>query len=64
MELADAIWRKSSRSNGAPGECVEVADNVSGRVYVRDSKDRAGPVLTFTPAAWSVFVAALADRQP
>lgn len=35
---------------------MEVADNLSGRVLVRDSKDTTGPVLTFTPAAWAAFI--------
>lgn len=48
-------WRTSSRSDGA-GNCVEVADNLPGRVLVRDSKDRTGPTLTFGPAAWRSFV--------
>ncbi|MGW4466971.1 DUF397 domain-containing protein [Micromonospora sp. NPDC004704] len=55
-DLTGAIWRKSSRSNGAGGECVEVADNVSGHVLVRDTKDRDGGTLAFGPAAWSAFV--------
>ncbi|MFG1673206.1 DUF397 domain-containing protein [Micromonospora sp. NPDC049282] len=38
------------------GDCVEVADNLPGRVLVRDSKDRAGGALSFTPAAWRTFV--------
>ena len=38
---------------------VEVA--VSGRVLVRDSKDRAGAVLAFTPGAWQAFAARLKD---
>jgi len=49
-------WRKSSRSNSNGSECVEVADNLPGRVLVRDSKNPTGPVLTFTPAAWAAFV--------
>lgn len=48
-------WRKSTRSDNG-GNCVEVADNISGRVLVRDSKDQAGPSLTFGPAAWRSFV--------
>ncbi|MEQ4301202.1 DUF397 domain-containing protein [Plantactinospora sp. B6F1] len=57
MELmAVPRWRTSSRSNGQGGNCVEVADNLSGRVLVRDSKDRQGPTLTFGPAAWRAFV--------
>jgi hypothetical protein len=56
MDVTDARWRKSSRSNGNQGTCVEVADNLPGRVLVRDSKDRTGGTLTFGPAAWRAFV--------
>ncbi|SCE97121.1 DUF397 domain-containing protein [Micromonospora chokoriensis] len=56
MDLTGARWRKSTRSNGSGGACVEVADNLSGLVAVRDSKDPAGPVLVFTPDAWRTFV--------
>ncbi|WBB98394.1 MULTISPECIES: DUF397 domain-containing protein [unclassified Solwaraspora] len=49
-------WRTSSRSNGTGGACVEVADNLPGRVLVRDSKDRTGGTLTFSPTAWRTFV--------
>ncbi|MCX5120748.1 DUF397 domain-containing protein [Micromonospora sp. NBC_00362] len=55
MDLTGAFWRTSSRSGN--GECVEVADNLPGVVGVRDSKDPAGPVLVFAPAAWRAFVA-------
>ncbi|WP_410811710.1 DUF397 domain-containing protein [Micromonospora sp. 067-2] len=56
-DLAGAVWRKSTRSGGSGGDCVEVADNVPGVVGVRDSKDAAGPALAFAPAAWSAFLA-------
>ncbi|WSN14758.1 DUF397 domain-containing protein [Micromonospora sp. NBC_01699] len=57
MELNDVPrWRKSSRSNGQGGACVEVADNLPGRVLVRDTKDRDGGTLAFESAAWSAFV--------
>ena len=56
MELTGAQWRTSTRSSTNGGNCVEVADNLPGRVHVRDSKDRQGPVLTFDPAAWRAFV--------
>jgi hypothetical protein len=52
-------WRTSSRSTDTGGNCVEVADNLAGRVLVRDSKDRPGPVLAFGPAAWTAFVTEL-----
>ncbi|MDG4772515.1 MULTISPECIES: DUF397 domain-containing protein [Micromonosporaceae] len=49
-------WRKSSRSGNGGSTCVEVADNLPGRVLVRDTKDRDGGTLTFGSAAWSAFV--------
>jgi hypothetical protein len=54
--LNGAQWRKSSRSTDNGGACVEVADNLPGRVLVRDTKDRDGGTLTFTPQAWRAFV--------
>ncbi|MFF0154474.1 DUF397 domain-containing protein [Micromonospora sp. NPDC005203] len=56
MELTGARWRKSTRSNGSGGACVEVADNLPGVVAVRDSKDPSGPALFFAPDAWRAFV--------
>ncbi|MBO4204873.1 DUF397 domain-containing protein [Micromonospora echinofusca] len=56
MDLTGAIWHKSTRSSGNGGDCVEVADNLPGVVGVRDSKDPAGPALTFEPATWKAFV--------
>ncbi|MGC4852316.1 DUF397 domain-containing protein [Micromonospora sp. DT4] len=55
-DLTGATWRRSTRS-GAQGNCVEVADNISGVVGVRDSKDVTGPALAFTPDTWRAFVA-------
>lgn len=56
MDLSGAIWRKSTRSSGNQGDCVEVAGNLPGLVGVRDSKDPTGPVLVVAPAAWRAFV--------
>jgi hypothetical protein len=36
---------------------VEIADLDNGRRAVRDSKDPAGPALTFSAAEWSAFSA-------
>jgi hypothetical protein len=47
-------WRKSTYSSGNGGECVEVADHAN-RVLVRDTEDRQGPTLAFSPAAWRRF---------
>jgi hypothetical protein len=57
MDLSRAVWRKASASGN--GNCVEVAANLPGVVAVRDSKDPAGPALTFTPAARRSFTARL-----
>ncbi|WP_341716630.1 DUF397 domain-containing protein [Micromonospora sp. FIMYZ51] len=56
MDMTGAQWRKSSKSGNNGGACVEVADNLSGVVLVRDTKDRDGGTLAFAPAAWRSFV--------
>lgn len=61
MDMTSAVWRKSSYSSGNGGNCVEVARNLPGAVAVRDSKDPDGPKLTFGPAAWAAFTAAIRD---
>ncbi|MEV1144435.1 DUF397 domain-containing protein [Micromonospora sp. NPDC049799] len=63
MDLNGATWRKSSRSSGNGGACVEVADNLPGVVGVRDSKDPTGPALTFPPASWRAFVVGVSGRR-
>lgn len=56
MDLSNAKWVKSSRSNqGGSGNCVEVA-HLPAAVAVRDSKDPTGPVLSFAPAGWTTFL--------
>ncbi len=57
MDLTKADWRKSSYSSSNGGNCVEVASNLPGVVAVRDSKDREGPALVFTPDEWRAFLA-------
>lgn len=46
-------WRKSSYSGNNGGQCVEVA--ATDHVLVRDTQDRTGPVLRFSPDAWRLF---------
>ncbi len=60
MDLTGAIWRTATRSGNT--DCVEVADNLPDTVAVRDSKDRQGPVLAFTPQTWQTFVSHLKRR--
>ncbi|HEY1914123.1 MAG TPA: DUF397 domain-containing protein [Streptosporangiaceae bacterium] len=57
MDLTSAEWRKSSRSGGNGGTCVEVARNLRGAVAVRDSKNPEGPKLIFAPEDWQRFAA-------
>jgi hypothetical protein len=46
-------WRKSSYSGDGGSNCVEVGNDSA--VLVRDTKDRTGPMLRFTPDAWNAF---------
>lgn len=50
-------WRKSSRSGGESGNCVEV-DHASSYFAVRDSKNANGPVLKFCRQQGAAFIAA------
>ena len=62
LDLSRAEWVKSSYSSGDEGQCVEFAPGVAataGVVPVRDSKNPAGPALTFSLEAWGSFTAAV-----
>lgn len=48
-------WRKSSRSGGNGSACVEVGRAVDA-VLVRDTKNRPGGTLAFTPNTWRRFL--------
>lgn len=56
VEEHDLVWRKSSKSQ-YNGNCVETAILPSGRIGVRDSKDKQGPILEFSHREWDKFVA-------
>ncbi|MFJ6137139.1 DUF397 domain-containing protein [Kitasatospora sp. NPDC092286] len=58
MTLEQANWRKSTYSSDG-GQCIEVADGLSGVIPVRDSKDPNGPTLIFPADAWQSFVTAV-----
>lgn len=45
-------WRKKSTE----GSCVEVNHGTGGRVAVRDSKRRDGPMLIFNCNVWRTFL--------
>lgn len=59
-DLANLVWRKSSRSNGGGGNCVEVAF-VPGTTALRDSKNPTGSVLLLPPAGWHMFRTAITN---
>lgn len=56
-------WRKSSRSGGDNGQCVEMACPPEDRRLVRDSKNVDGPRLAFSPSATAAFLRAVKDDR-
>ena len=54
-------WIKSSLSF-ANGNCVEVA-NFAGEIGVRNSRDRGGPELRFTPDEWDAFLGGVRNGE-
>ncbi|AXO33766.1 DUF397 domain-containing protein [Micromonospora chalcea] len=62
MDLSGATWRKATRSGNT--DCVEVADNLTEVVLVRDSKDRDGGTLHVTPTSWRSFVTLAKQMGP
>ncbi|MER6528320.1 DUF397 domain-containing protein [Streptomyces sp. NPDC001508] len=56
-------WRKSSYSNPDGGAYVEVSDDHTALVPVRDSKTPHGPVLLFPTDGWSTFVTAVKEGR-
>ncbi|MEV5900075.1 DUF397 domain-containing protein [Streptomyces sp. NPDC052127] len=63
IDLSGVTWRKSSYSNQDGGACLEVADNMTSLVPVRDSKDPGRGVLAFGADAWGHFVGAYRSRS-
>ncbi|MFJ7421050.1 DUF397 domain-containing protein [Streptomyces uncialis] len=59
IDLTALAWRTSSYSNQDGGACVEVSDDCTAAIPVRDSKNPHGPVLVFPADDWSCFVAAV-----
>jgi hypothetical protein len=62
-DLSGLTWRKSSRSGGQGGNCVEVATLADGGTAVRDSKDPDGPKLLFTASEWDAFLGGAKDGE-
>jgi Domain of unknown function (DUF397) len=50
------VWRKSTKSAGGTGQCVEVMITEDS-VKVRDTKQEGrGPIHTFTHGEWAAFL--------
>jgi hypothetical protein len=54
-DLPRIVWRKSSRSGGTGGNCVEVARIDAARL-VRDSKNPSGGTLALDGYEWTTLV--------
>ena len=63
FDPTELTWRKSTRSGGQGGNCVEVAELPDGGVAVRDSKHPEGSPLLFTLAEWQAFVGGVKDGE-
>jgi hypothetical protein len=62
-DTIDPRWRKSTRSSGNGGACVE-AGTTARAVLVRDTTNRNGATLTFGSEAWQEFITGLKTAQP
>jgi hypothetical protein len=55
-------WRKSSKSI-ANGQCLEAASLGYGRIAVRDSVNKSGPIVTFDGREWLEFIKGVKDGR-
>ena len=55
-------WVKSSLSF-SNGNCIEVASLPHGEVGIRNSRDREGEVLQFTPDEWNAFIGGVRNEE-
>ncbi len=61
-ELGDVAWLKSQHSN-PNGACVEMAALSTGEIAVRNSRFPGGPVLVYTQAEITAFLAGAKDGE-
>jgi hypothetical protein len=61
-ELGDVRWLKSHHSN-PNGACVELAALPGGGIAMRNSRFPAGPVLVYTQAEITAFLAGAKDGE-
>ncbi len=61
-ELGEVGWQKSWHSN-PNGECVELAALPTGEIAMRNSRFPGGPVLLYTQAEITAFLAGAKDGE-
>jgi hypothetical protein len=61
-ELGEVCWQKSWHSN-PNGECVELAALPSGEIAMRNSRFPSGPILLYTQAEITAFLAGAKDGE-
>ena len=61
-ELGDVGWKKSQHSN-PNGACVELAALPGGEIAMRNSRFPVGPVLLYTQAEITAFLAGAKDGE-
>ncbi|MFF5052743.1 DUF397 domain-containing protein [Micromonospora sp. NPDC000663] len=61
--MPKVAWHISTKSDSNGGSCVEAGPVLdgSGRVAVRDSKDRAAATLLYGARGWTAFVNGVKD---
>ena len=61
MEPTALNWIKSKRSGPYSDNCVELALDEDGSVWLRSSKDPEGPRIKYTPAEIEAFIGGAKD---
>jgi hypothetical protein len=61
-ELGEVHWQKSQHSN-PNGACVELAALPNGEIAMRNSRFPVGPVLLYTQAEITAFLAGAKDGE-
>lgn len=60
----NSTWTTSSYSDTEGGNCVQARRASHHTIQVRDSKNPAGPALTFTTTDWHTFTTTIKTTTP